>query len=296
MREGYREIEVYIGPLREYETKPGEYTRGLHIVSNGNVDTLKVRVSCEKQVVSSGSTCTIQIWNLSLKTITAIRTAGASVRVYVVYEGQEKDLLYTGGIQSVTTDRQGPDFVTKIVCLAGGSSMIRSVASKSYSAGVDLKSAVMELAQQLPGITPDAVNVNLSGTIGYAGWSFCGSTKDALDKLAYQFGFSWNIDNGIFNAYMDGADNGRIILLNSANGLRKVSPRLAGFLQIQEGVDIVAMYRPNVGPNTSVRVVSEINPNLNRVYTCHTVGYDLCPKDDSWEMNISSFFTFGAWR
>lgn len=296
MRDNYREIELFIGPLREFETQDGSKASSIHIISNGNRDTLKVHVSCQKMVVSVASTCNISIYNLKIETINAIRTAGASVRVYVGYEGQEKNLLYTGSIRSVVTDRQGPDFVTRITCLAGGSSMIRSITSKSYAAGVDLKSAVMELAKQIPGITPDPANVNLHGAIGYAGWSFVGSTKDALDKLAYQFGFSWNIDNGTFRAVQDGSYTGETILLNSANGLRKVSPRLTGPLQIQEGVDIVSQYVPNVGPNRSVRVVSELNPNLNGRYACHTVGYDLCPKDDSWDMNITSFFTFGTWR
>ena len=296
MKEGYREIELYIGPLREFETQDGQKASSIHIVSNGNVDTLKVHVSCQKMVVSVTSQCTINIWNLRMETINAIRTAGASVRVYVGFEGQEKNLLYSGSIQSVVTDRQGPDFVTRLTCLAGGSSMIRSITSKSYSAGVDLKAAVMELAKQLPGITPDPANVNIRGTIGYSGWSFMGSTKDALDKLAYQFGFSWRIDNGTFIAVQDGTYSGDTILLNSANGLRKVSPRLTGPLQIQEGVDIQSQYVPNVGPNVLVRVVSELNPNLNGSYWCHSVGYDLCPKDDAWDMSITSFFTFGGWR
>jgi hypothetical protein len=296
MGEGYREIELFIGPLREFEAGDGKKASSIHIVSNGNMDTLKVHVSCQKMVVSVTSQCTITIWNLRMETINAIRTAGASVRVYVGFEGQEKNLLYTGSIVSVVTDRQGPDFVTRIICLAGGSSMIRSITSKSYSSGVDLKAAVMELAKQLPGITPDPANVNIRGTIGYSGWSFMGSTKDALDKLAYQFGFSWHIDNGTFIATQDGTYSGDTILLNSANGLRKVSPRLTGPLQIQEGVDIQSQFVPNVGPNVLVRVVSELNPHLNGSYWCHSVGYDLCPKDDAWDMNITSFFTFGAWR
>ena len=124
MGEGYREIELFIGPLREFEAGDGKKANSIHIVSNGNVDTLKVHVSCQKMVVSVTSQCTIPIWNLRMETINAIRTAGASMRVYVGFEGQEKNLLYTGSIVSVVTDRQGPDFVTRIICLAGGSSMI----------------------------------------------------------------------------------------------------------------------------------------------------------------------------
>jgi hypothetical protein len=295
MGENYREIELFIGPLREFETKDGNKASSIHIVSNGNVDTLKVHVSCSKPVISVGSTCNISIWNLKMETINALRTAGATVRVYVGYEGQEKNLLFTGSIRSVVTDRQGPDFVTKITCLAMGANMVRSVTSKSYAAGVDLKSAVIELAKQIPGITPDPANVNLKGTIGYCGWSFVGSTKDALDKLAYQFGFSWHVENGTFYAVQDGTAASQAILLNSANGLRKVSPRLTGLLQIQEGTDIQAQFVPNVGPGKKVRVVSELNPHLSKEYYCWEVSYDLCPKDDSWDMNITSYIIAGSW-
>lgn len=295
MREGYREIELYIGPLQEFESGSKEKANSLHIVSNGNVNTLKVRISCQKQAISAATQCFISIWNLRPQTRNVLRKAGALVKVYVGYEGQEKNLLFTGSIASAVTDRDGPDFITKLVCRAAGSNMVRSVVSKSYSAGVDLKSAVMELAKQFPNITPDPANVNLTGTIGYAGWSFVGSTKDALDKLAYQFGFSWYIENGTFHAFQDGTVSRETILLNSANGLRKVSPRLTGLLQIQEGTDISVQFVPNVGPGKSVRVVSETNPDLSREYYCFAVSYNLCPKDDSWDMDITTFNIAPTW-
>lgn len=295
MGEGYREIELFIGPLREFETGDGKKANSIHIISNGNINTPKVRISCQKQVISTATQCFISIWNLRPQTRNMLKNAGTSVRVYAGYEGQEKNLLFTGSISSAVTDREGTDFVTKVTCRAGGSNMIRSVVSKTYSAGVDLKAAVMELAKQIPNITPDPANVNLKGTIGYAGWSFVGSTKDALDKLAYQFGFSWRIDNGTFYALQDGTTSGKTILLNSANGLRKVSPRLAGLLQIQEGTDILAQFVPNVSPGTTVHVISEVDPDLTRDYYCFSVSYDLCPKDESWDMSISTFNIGPAW-
>lgn len=302
MGEGYRELEIDIGPLREFETPQGSTATGIHIVSNGNVDTLKVHVSCEKYIQSAPQMCYISIWNLRIETINAIRTAGADVKVYVGYEGQtkeEKNLLYSGSIQAVKTDRQGPDFVTTIIAMAVGSGSIRAVTSSSYAAGVDLKSAVMELVKQVPGVTPDPANINIKGTIGYAGWSFVGSVKEALNKLAYQFGFSWRFENGVFKATQDGEYSGTVVILNSANGLRKVSPRLTGPTQIQEGVDISTQYVPNVGPGDNVKVVSEMNPYLNDTYQCHTVGFELCPKENTWDMTISSFKmrqSFSEWR
>ena len=291
----FREIELYIGPLQEWKGNRGT-TRAIKIVSNGNVDTLKVHASISKHVVSIMNQSTIQIWNLSRETINAIRRGGVSVNLYVGYEGKAKELLYSGGVIACKTARQGTDIITSLICLAGGSNLMRSTTSKSYANGVSVSSVVNELASTIPGISVDKANINIQGSIGFAGWSFVGSTKDALDKLAYQFGFSWNIQDGKFVAVQDGKTIGSGILLNATTGLRMVSPRLTGPLAIQEGVDIQALWQPNSGPGRLVRVVSETNPELNGSYACHSIEYDLCPKDDSWDMNITSFFTFGAWN
>lgn len=290
--EGYRELELYIGPLQEWKGNAG-LTRAVKIVSNGNNNTLKVRANITKQVVSIMNYSTIQIWNLSRETMNAIRKGGVSVNLYAGYEGMEKELLYSGGVQRVKTERQGTDFVTSLMCLTGGSNLARAITSKTYTQGVPLGDIVRELALSIPGIEVDTISVQ--GNVGNAGWSFIGSTKDALDKLAYQFGFSWNIQDGKFVAVQDGTTFGRGVLLNSSNGLRMISPRLTGPLLIQEGVDIQATYQPGVGPGKSVQIKSETNPELNGTYACHTVDYDLCPKEESWDMSITSFFTFGAW-
>jgi len=291
----YRELELYIGPLQEWKGQKGT-TRAIKIVSNGNVDTLKVHASISKHCVSVMNQSTIRIWNLSRETINAIRRGGVSVNLYVGYEGMDKELLYSGGVIGVKTARQGTDFITTLLCLTGGSNLIRSNTSKSYTDGVAVADIVHELASSIPGITVDKVNINVQGKIGYAGWSFVGTTKDALDKLAYQFGFSWNIQDGNFVAVQDGKTSGRGVLLNAVNGLRMVSPRLTGPLAIMEGVDIQAQWQPNTGPGRLVRVVSETNPELNGSYACHSIEYDLCPKEDAWGMSITSFFTFGAWN
>lgn len=291
----YRELELYIGPLQEWKGNKGK-TRAIKIVSNGNVNTLKVHANISKHCVSIMNQSTIQIWNLSRETINAIRRGGVSVNLYVGYENQQKELLYSGGVIATKTARQGTDFITTLICLTGGSNLMRSTTSKTYTNGVSVADAVTELAQSIPGITVDKTNINVAGNIGLAGWSFVGSTKDALDKLAYQFGFSWNIQDGAFVAVQDGKTTGRGVLLNATTGLRMISPRLTGPLAIQEGVDIQALWQPNTGPGRLVRVVSETNPELNGSYACHSIEYDLCPKDESWDMSITSFFTFGAWN
>lgn len=293
--EAQRELELYIGPLQEWKGTAVN-SQSLQIISNGDVGTLKVQARIQKNCVSAPNLSTISIWNLDRNTINSLRRAGGvSVNLYAGFQGEAKELVYAGGIQAIQVSRQGPDIVTTLICLTGGANLARATTSKTYTYKVPVADVVRELAETIPGVVADPTNINVTGTIGYAGWSFIGSTKEALDKLAYQFGFSWSIQDGKFVAISDGRTTGQGILLNAANGLKKVSPRLTGLMQYQEGVDIEGLYVPNVGPNKLIKIKSEVNPECNGNWTCHTIDYDLCPKDNSWDMHITSFLTFGAW-
>ena len=110
-----------------------------------------------------------------------------------------------------------------------------------------------------------------------------------MKKLGNQYGFSWNINNGVFVAIMDGHPKRTGILLNGKSGLRKVSPRLSGIMQVQQGVDIYSDYRQNVDTGQLIRVESSVDAKLNGNYEVHTIEYDLSPKDNEWSMSISTF-------
>lgn len=292
--EGYRELELFIGPFQEWRGQ--KQVGAIKLVSNGNIDTLRIDADINKTITSAFNSATITIYNLSKETRQAIRKSGVRISIYAGYEGYAKEVAFSGGIMSSVSWRQGPDIITRIFCLAGGGPLARSTTSKTYTYGVPVADVVKEIAGTIPGVVADKKNINVQGTIGYAGWSFAGMTKDALDKLAYQFGFSWSINDGQFVAVQDKKNIGGRVLLNSANGLRKVSPRLTGLMQIQEGVDIQASYYPNVNPGNVVTVRSEMQPDLNGSYEVHTVDYRLAPKTDAWEMNITSFTTYGSWK
>lgn len=284
--EGYRELELYIGPFQEW--KGQQNVNAIKLVCNGNNDTLRIEANVSKTIVSEANTATVIIHNLSQETREALRNQNVSIRLCAGYEGYEKETVFTGGVKSAVSWRQGTDIVTRLVCLSGAGPLVRSTTSKTYTRGVPVVDIVKELAETIPGITADPTNIKINGTIGYAGWSFAGMTKDALDKLAYQFGFSWSINDGQFVAVQDRKYLDGKLLLNSANGLRKVSPRLTGLEQFQEGVDIEALYTPGVNPNHTVQVRSEFDNEL-REYFVYSVDYILSPKTENWEMRITTF-------
>lgn len=284
--EGYRELELYIGPFQEW--KGIESVNAIKLVCNGNNDTLRIDASISKNIVSEVNTATITIYNLSQDTREAIRNQNVSIRLYAGYEGYKKEMVFSGGVKSAVSFRQGPNIITNLVCLAGAGPLIRTTVSKTYTYQVPVSDIVKEIASTIPGIVTDPENIKVAGTVGYSGWSFSGMAKDALDKLGNQFGFSWTIDDGKFVAIQDRKYIEGKLLLNSANGLRKVSPRLTGLEQFQEGVDIEAEYRPGVNPNHTVQVKSEFDKEI-RTYMVYSVDYSLAPKTSSWDMKIMSF-------
>lgn len=290
-----REIYLEIGPFKENEN-PGT-SKGIIIRSNGSLDTLKVKAQVYKSIVWSTNRANILIWNLNQDTRALLQTAGLSVNLFVSKEEGQDEILFSGGIRAVVVSRQGADIVTRLVCYTAHENILNSFISASYKEGIPLNQIVKEIAEKIPNITVDPTNIKLKGKVGYKGWVFAGNASDALTKLGLNYGFSWNIDDGVLFASMDGKSEKKSILLTSDTGLMKVSPRLTGQMAIQEGVDIQAIFRPGITPGHLIRVESSVNPNMSDTkvgYMAHTIEYDLCPKDNSWEMNMTTFFEFGS--
>lgn len=283
-----RELVFEIGPFAEWESKKDGQV-GIRITSNGNLDTLKATLHCQKNILAVPNNAEIMIWNLKTETRQALKKTGLYIKAYAGYQGGSHELLFSGSIEATKTKRVGADIVTTLVCMTGSASLVRSTFSKTYEKGVPVKQIVTEMAEQIPGIVVDPTKINVSGTIGYKGFSYMGSTKFGLQKLADQYGFSWSINNGTFVAMDDLSYRQTTILLNRDSGLKEVSPRMFGINQVQEGADISCVYTQGIEAGSVVRVVSGVSPEMTGYYTCHTIEYDLSPKENQWDMTINSF-------
>lgn len=286
-----RELVFEIGPFAEWETVKDTQV-GIRIVSNGNIGTLKATLHCQKNILSVPNNAEIRIWNLKSSTRQAFKKTGLYIKAYAGYEGGSHELLFSGSIEATKTKRVGADIVTTLVCLTGGSNLVRAAFTKTYEQGVPVSQIVTEMAQTIPGIVIDPTKINVSGTVGYKGFSYAGSTRYGLQKLADQYGFSWSINNGTFVALDDMSGRPSTILLNANSGLKEVSPRMFGINQVQEGVDISSIYVQGIDAGQIIRVVSSVSPELSGSYTCHTIDYDLSPKENQWDMTINSFAEF----
>lgn len=288
-----RELVFEIGPFREWESKKNNRI-GVRIVSNGNLNTLKASIHCQKNITATPNNAEIRIWNLKQETRQQFKKTGLYIKAYAGYEGGSHELLFSGSIEGTIVKRSGADIITTLICRTGESNLVRSLFSKTYEKGVPVSQVVTEMAQTIPGIVVDPTKINVSGTIGYKGFSYAGCTRNGLQKLADQYGFSWSIDNGTFVAINDLSGRKTTILLNRDSGLKEVSPRMFGLNQIQAGVYISSIYVQGIDAGHIIRVESSVNPEYNRRHdiVCHTIDYDLCPKENQWDMTINSFPEF----
>ena len=294
-----REILVEIGPFKEYEgiqAMSGD-GYGIKFVSNGKIDTLKIKAHIEKSLAGAGNTAQIYIGNLSKETREALNTPGMQVSVYTRTDDGDYNMAFFGGLSGAFTERFGTDLRTRLMCWSASSALYKESASVSYTKDVPVKKAVVEIAQKIPGVVVDEKKINVEGKFGEGGWSYIGSVPQALTNLSIQYGFSWSIQDGVFQAIDDGTGEKTAIRLTPESGLIKVSPRFSGITQVQVGVDIYSQYVPGIKPGQIVSIESDLHSDkLNGEYKVHTLDFDLCPKEtnEAWNMHVAFFFKEGT--
>ena len=231
-----RRIVVTLGPLEEWRGK----SRGeiVQFKSDGTLEGLRVTGTFQKTLMGMPQSSQISIYNLSRDTRNAIKGSLTKITVEAGWNNTDLRKVFQGSIMSSSSERSGPDIVTKLVALPGYGSLVRGVSSVTFGAGTPVSVAAQKLASDLPGMTVQGGNFQgVSGNIGPRGWSYAGATKDGLTRLGEEHGFSWSVQDGEVTAIGDRFMLGSYVELNGENGgLISIAPTLTGPMQIQSGV------------------------------------------------------------
>ena len=184
-----RRIVVTLGPLEEWRGK----SRGeiVQFKSDGTLEGLRVTGTFQKTLMGMPQPSQISIYNLSRDTRNAIMGSLTKITVEAGWNNTDLRKVFQGSIMSSSSERSGPDIVTKLVALPGYGSLVRGVSSVTFGAGTPVSVAARKLASDLPGMTVQGGNFQgVAGNIGPRGWSYAGSTKDGLTRLGEEHGFS----------------------------------------------------------------------------------------------------------
>lgn len=266
-----RTCEITIGPLADQQGG-GNERQALRIVSDGTQQRLHVQFVADKTLTGEPNKTEILIYNLARETRQQLRANLARVRVTAGYSSDPESvaLVTSGALLSAIHYRQGPDIVTRLTVLDGYGGLVYGVFSQSYAGLTPLNTVVRDAARAMPGV--EVGQIDLDGRLPPKGSSFAGAPSDQLNKLGDQHGFSWSVQNGVFQAVSDRRDTGRVHSFDSDYNLLSCMPLLNGPLQRQAGVEIQAKFDARVKPGDRMRIRSTIAPDLSGEYKVTSVN------------------------
>lgn len=281
-----RQVELIIGPLAEFEGR-GNTNEAFRIFSTGLPNELRVQFTARRTIGGAPNQTDLVITNLSEDSRARFLNRLTRVEINAGYqqgEGAGLRKVASGAITSTQPVDNPPDIETLITALDGFGGMSRGVFRKSFGPGVAIADVVRDIASSMPGVTVGSETLNIEGKLGASGRTFAGRAAEILDNLAAQWGFSWSVQSGVFQAVDDKTPLATIHTLSFRDGsLRSVKPLLSGPMQIQTGVEIVGALNPRVNPGEQIRVESKINPSLDGVYTVHEHDLAGDTHGETWE-------------
>lgn len=287
-----RGLELRIGPLPDWQSPPEQVgppnPQAILITSDGSNDLLRVRFRINKHASGTPMPGLIEVYNLGPALRTALQSArGAALGLSVGWENVGLLPIFSGGLQSAWSRRDGADIITAITCLSGMNAEAMTVATSdlTFPPGTSVKAALVKAAGKFPSVTVDPKNVQVSGTIGPRTYVMVGAVSDCLMELARVYNFHWAIIDNTFHAVTDGKSlPGNAVDINSENGfLLRAEPALYSDFQIQWGIIIHSLLNPWVNPNKIINLKSAVNPALDGSYVSWSVVHSGDTCSNEWE-------------
>lgn len=286
-----RNAELLIGPLAE-DQGGGATSEAFRLFADGSLaGGLRIRFSVSKTILGAPNISRIEIYNMSRESRARIRTSLTAVRLNVGWANAGLRSLVRGGVLSAVTSKQGPDIVTTLNVMDGYGGQVKGVVARSYKSAAQVSDVVRDIAGTMPGV--GLGEVDIAGRLGPRGRAFSGRSADELDKLAHEYGFSWSVQDGVFQAVKDDRSlPGIVRVSNQLRNLISAQPILSGPMQIESGVDIEATLDARTKPGARVQLESGVNPDLNGTYKIHNVDFSGDTHAAQWSMRIQSLKEF----
>jgi hypothetical protein len=271
MSEFSRRCEVILGPLADWQGG-GSAAQALRIVADGTNDHLRAAFSSNKTMTGEPNKTELTLWNLSQNTRAAIKANSTKCEILAGYASDPTTMavVCNGGVLSVYSERQGPDILTKLLILDGYGGIVRGAYSRSFSGGTPVSDAVADMAKSMPGVSLGKIQI--AGNLPTKGAALAGSSAEVLNKLADQFGFSWSIQDGVFQALDDKHDSGRAFSFSTDRNLISSTPLFNAPLQVRVGVAVVAKFDARIRPGDRMVVRSTVNPSTSGEYKATSVN------------------------
>lgn len=205
----------------------------------------------------TANTCEVSIFGLSENRTDFIMSTGKKINLYVGYEDESEELLYSGDIKQTSIDITKPERILKIYSGTGIDIMKTSKISISYKPGTSIKEVLTNVSKVFN--IPTIQNIgNSISNIFKNGFSFNGYASDVMDKLTKAIGLKWNIQNDTLQIYSDNVLNK--ININQNTGMigspTKIKIKIGNIEY--DGWEVISLCQPKAIPGSLVTLTSKI--------------------------------------
>jgi len=234
---------------------------------------------------------TLKLYNLSPTTRRSIHEFETVCAVQVGYADLGLTEIFKGYVVSVSSPREGPNLVTTLELRDGYQEVMAARFAKSYDKNVNLKTIVTDVVKSLN--LPLSVSTQLTDVADKKfgrGWSFNGTSRDALTELSKFAGVAWSVQSGQVKILKVGqVDRTSAVVLSPITGLLGRPVRLSeddttGAVKKRKlGWKLMTLLMPMIEPGNSVTVQSDEVVGTFKVLTVEHNG-ELLGKD--WTSTI----------
>jgi len=212
------------------------------------VTGLDMEFDIEKTSQSSVNKGKIIVYNLNPDNRAILASQDIFCKFAVGYAwGEELGELFKGSLSKSITVKQGNDFVSTLEIGDGQKELKESNVDKSYSPGIDLKSALGDVVKSIG--LPIGKNQAESESFQH-GLVLSGNSKKQMDKLTKKQGLEWSIQDGEIQILKPNSDTGEeSILLTPSTGL------IGSPTKREEGLEIKSLIIPKaLNPGRKLRI------------------------------------------
>lgn len=294
-----REVQFFAFPLTESEGG-GDVSQAKIFNSSGKNTDLRISFRVNKFIMSLGTpdTTEVTLYNISenSKNLLAKKATNVSLEIGYKEGAGQLQLVSTGGIASVTSERQGPDIKTIVFAYDGQDGFVQAVSKKAFKGNTTLKSLVVALANDIPGVkvSPENIKIPNDVVVGSKGRVVAGRTTHFLSRLAEEFGFNWTVQQKVFKAVPDNNLTGNTYIVNSESGnLIRVTPQIDNIAQVATTLNIEMVMDTRINPGDFIDLKSNINPTLNGRFQVTSISHVGDTHSDVWQSNIQCIIKQG---
>lgn len=223
-------------------------------VKSAKETALHISFNIEKSDAESANTAKVQVWNLSDQNLKILETKDCIVELKAGYEGNVP-LILVGSITSAITTDDNADRMTEMDVVDGRVALRDTVVNISLNGAVNCQDVYGLIAAQM-GI-PVIYAEDLAYKVLPNGFSYIGSARNALQKLARCCGHSWSIQNQILQVTWPGRPIAvRGFLLNNDSGLigtpKRITISSSGSSEARSGWEVEYFLNGAIGINDIV--------------------------------------------